>query len=57
MSKVAFITGITGQDGSKFIEKAFELKCIHLGWKGEGVNEIGYDTYTGILGLIPEIKC
>lgn len=31
----------------KFIEKAFELKGIHLGWKGEGVNEIGYDTNTG----------
>jgi GDPmannose 4,6-dehydratase len=30
----------------KFIEKAFELKGIHLGWKGEGVNEIGYDTNT-----------
>jgi len=31
----------------KFIEKAFELKGIHLGWKGEGVNEIGYDTNSG----------
>lgn len=31
----------------EFIEKAFELKGIHLGWKGEGVNEIGYDINTG----------
>jgi GDPmannose 4,6-dehydratase len=30
----------------EFIEKAFELKGIHLGWKGEGVNEIGYDINT-----------
>jgi len=31
----------------KFIEKAFELKGIHLESKGEGVNEIGYDTNSG----------
>jgi GDPmannose 4,6-dehydratase len=31
----------------EFIEKAFELKGIHLGWKSEGVNEIGYDINTG----------
>jgi GDPmannose 4,6-dehydratase len=31
----------------EFIEKAFELKGIHLRWKGEGVNEIGYDTNSG----------
>ena len=31
----------------KFIEKAFNLKGIHLGWKGEGVNEIGYDINSG----------
>lgn len=31
----------------EFIEKAFELKGINLVWKGEGVNEIGYDINTG----------
>jgi GDPmannose 4,6-dehydratase len=32
----------------EFIEKAFALKDIHIHWKGEGVNEIGYDKNTGI---------
>jgi len=29
-----------------FIEKAFSIKNIELEWKGEGVNEIGYDKNT-----------
>ena len=32
----------------EFIEKAFALKDIHIQWKGEGINEIGYDKNTGI---------
>ena len=31
----------------EFIEKAFALKGITLGWKGKGIDEIGYDTNTG----------
>jgi GDPmannose 4,6-dehydratase len=31
----------------EFIEKAFAIKGFHLAWKGEGVNEIGYDVKTG----------
>lgn len=31
-----------------FIEKAFILKGIDIAWKGNGVNEIGYDKKTGI---------
>lgn len=31
----------------EFVEKAFALKNIQLQWKGEGVNEIGYDKVTG----------
>lgn len=31
----------------EFIEKAFELKGFDIDWKGEGVNEIGYDKKTG----------
>jgi GDPmannose 4,6-dehydratase len=31
----------------KFIETAFRLKEIDIKWKGEGVNEIGYDEKTG----------
>ena len=31
----------------EFVEKAFALKGFKIAWKGEGVNEIGYDTYTG----------
>jgi GDPmannose 4,6-dehydratase len=30
-----------------FIEKAFALKGIDIVWKGEGVDEIGYDANTG----------
>jgi GDPmannose 4,6-dehydratase len=31
----------------EFIEKAFELKGFQIEWKGEGLNEIGYDVKTG----------
>ena len=31
----------------EFVEKAFALKGITIKWKGEGVEEIGYDTNTG----------
>ena len=31
----------------EFIEKAFSLKGFNIKWKGEGVNEIGYDENTG----------
>ena len=31
----------------EFIEKSFELKGFNIKWKGEGVNEIGYDENTG----------
>lgn len=31
----------------ELIEIAFEMRGIHIGWKGEGVNEIGYDVNTG----------
>jgi len=31
----------------EFIEKAFKLKGFDIKWKGEGINEIGYDTNTG----------
>lgn len=31
----------------EFIEKAFNLKGFDIAWKGEGVNEIGYDKITG----------
>ena len=30
----------------EFVEKAFLLKGINIGWKGEGENEIGYDINT-----------
>lgn len=30
-----------------FIEKAFMLKGFNIQWKGEGLNEIGYDSNTG----------
>lgn len=29
----------------EFIEKAFKIKNIIISWKGEGVNEVGYDQY------------
>jgi GDPmannose 4,6-dehydratase len=31
----------------EFIEKAFKLKGFNIKWKGEGINEIGYDENTG----------
>jgi GDPmannose 4,6-dehydratase len=31
----------------EFVEKAFKLKGFDIQWKGEGVNEIGYDVTTG----------
>ena len=31
----------------EFIEKAFLLKGYHIKWKGEGLNEIGYDANSG----------
>ena len=31
----------------EFVEKAFALKGFDIRWKGEGVNEIGYDSNTG----------
>jgi GDPmannose 4,6-dehydratase len=31
----------------EFIEKAFFLRGFNIQWKGEGVNEIGYDLTTG----------
>jgi GDPmannose 4,6-dehydratase len=39
----------TGEQHSvrEFIEKAFALKGFDIKWKGEGVNEIGYDEKTG----------
>jgi GDPmannose 4,6-dehydratase len=31
----------------EFIEKSFQIKGFNIGWKGEGINEIGYDINTG----------
>ena len=31
----------------EFVEKTFSLKGFNIKWKGEGVNEIGYDENTG----------
>ena len=31
----------------EFVEKSFQMKGYKIGWKGEGVNEIGYDISTG----------
>ena len=31
----------------EFIEKSFKLKEFNIQWKGEGLNEIGYDSNTG----------
>ena len=31
----------------EFVQKAFALKGYNIGWKGEDVNEIGYDISTG----------
>ena len=33
----------------EFIEKTFKLAKINIKWKGNGLNEIGYDTYNNIL--------
>ena len=31
----------------EFVEKAFKLKNFNICWKGENMNEIGYDSITG----------
>jgi len=31
----------------EFVEKAFALRGFNIAWKGEGINEIGYDISTG----------
>ena len=31
----------------EFVEKAFELKGFNIKWKGEGIEEVGYDANTG----------
>jgi GDPmannose 4,6-dehydratase len=31
----------------EFVEKSFALRGFHISWKGEGINEVGYDTITG----------
>lgn len=31
----------------EFVEKSFSLKGFNIKWKGEGINEIGYDTKSG----------
>lgn len=31
----------------EFVEKSFALKGFNIEWKGEGINEIGYDSITG----------
>jgi len=31
----------------EFIETAFKFKGFNIKWKGEGIDEIGYDSYTG----------
>ena len=31
----------------EFVEKAFRLRGFEIGWRGEGVNEVGYDINTG----------
>ena len=31
----------------EFVEKSFRLKGFNIKWKGEGVDEIGYDENTG----------
>ncbi len=31
----------------EFVEKAFALKGFNINWKGNGINEIGYDTNSG----------
>ena len=31
----------------EFVEKSFALRGFHISWRGEGINEVGYDTITG----------
>jgi GDPmannose 4,6-dehydratase len=31
----------------EFVEKSFALKGFDIAWKGEGINEIGYDKNSG----------
>jgi GDPmannose 4,6-dehydratase len=31
----------------EFIERAFALRGFQIGWRGQGVNEVGYDTVSG----------
>jgi GDPmannose 4,6-dehydratase len=31
----------------EFVEKAFALRGIYIQWSGTGLNEVGYDAYTG----------
>ena len=31
----------------EFVEKAFKIKGFNIKWKGEGINEIGFDENTG----------
>ena len=31
----------------EFVEKAFRLKGFNIKWRGEGINEVGYDEITG----------
>ena len=31
----------------EFVEKSFLIKGFDIKWKGEGINEIGYDSKTG----------
>ena len=46
---VNYICENKGGDGCvrEFVEKAFYIMGYEIGWKGEGVNEIGYDISTG----------
>ncbi len=38
----------------KFVETAFSIKNIHIQWKGEGLNEVGYDQHGRELIVISE---
>lgn len=31
----------------EFIERAFALRGFQIGWRGQGINEVGYDTVSG----------
>ena len=37
----------------EFVEKSFALKGFSIKWKGEGINEIGYDEITCLLYTSP----